>query len=192
MSLLSLRRAVSDSSLSGAPSNRWCEHCKNMVPVWRAVGQVLDQEIGVAAVDTTRNPLVAKRFKDILVKFPQLVLFRDRKMYIFPGDTHPDGETVEKLVKFARSDYKSAFPSTVPPELPFWSHVAAQVTGFLETNPSVILYASVLAMALLILSACWESHKDRQRRRQREAKKAAAKASPGPAAEGPGAGAKTE
>ena len=163
-----------------------------MVPVWQTVGQVLDQEIGVAAVDTTRNPLVAKRFKEILVKFPQLVLFRDRKMYIFPGDTHPDGETVEKLVNFARSGYKSAFPSTVPPELPFWSRAAAQVTGFLETNPSVILYASVIAMALLILSACWESHKDRQRRRQREAKKAAAKAGPGPAAEGPGASAKTD
>ena len=176
----------------GVVSNRWCEHCKNMVPVWQTVGQVLDQEIGVAAVDTTRSPLVAKRFQELLVKFPQLVLFRDRKMYVFPGDTHPDADNVEKLVHFARLGYKGAVASTVPPELPFWSAAAAQVMGLLERHPSVILYASVVAMALLILSACWESHNDRKRRRQREARKAAAKASRGPAAEGPGASAKTD
>ena len=162
----------------------WCEHCKNMVPVWQAVGDALEQEVGVGAVDATRNPLLASRFKDLLVKFPQLVLFRDRKMYVFPHDTHPDGETVEKLVHFARKGYKTAFPSTVPAELPFWSRVATQVAGLLENNPSLVLSASVAAMVLLVLSACWESHNDRKRRRQRaEAKKAAAaKAGPGPAA----------
>ncbi|KAK3282115.1 hypothetical protein CYMTET_10131 [Cymbomonas tetramitiformis] len=92
----------------------WCGHCKKLTPVWEELAYELKDQVIVAKVDGTEafNTMARFRKYGLIKGFPTLLLFRDRKVYKYSGK-----RTLEALIEFATSGYKSDEALKVPGEL---------------------------------------------------------------------------
>ena len=68
----------------------WCGHCKRLIPEWNALAGLLKGEVNVAAVDTTREQGLKRRFK--VSRLPVLAFFRRGKVYEYTGER--DAESI--------------------------------------------------------------------------------------------------
>jgi len=84
----------------------WCGHCKAMAPTWDQLS-IDVSSFAVADVDATVEKELAKRFD--VKGFPTLKLFKDGKMYDYPGD-----RTYESLRKFGEGGYMDVPGTPIP------------------------------------------------------------------------------
>mmetsp|Transcript_35424 Transcript_35424/g.67803 ORF Transcript_35424/g.67803 Transcript_35424/m.67803 type:complete len:235 (-) Transcript_35424:322-1026(-) len=107
----------------------WCSRCQRLESVWLQLADAASEQnpsFLVAHVDTESSPRTSRRFTraNLLVASPQLLLFRDRQVYVYKGPWE-----VEELVEFVHTGYKEVDAHNVPPEASMMEEYFHQALG---------------------------------------------------------------
>ncbi|PSC76005.1 thioredoxin domain-containing [Micractinium conductrix] len=133
--------------------------CKDLAGSWEELGRELLQRqpapIFLTTVDPHSAPALARRFA--ISTLPTLLLFRDRKMYRFPGKLTPDTDAKGVLRRFAEEGYVEVAREEVPPPASPLDWILKAAAAKVEVVKAAIEAQDlhVLAKALLpVLGVC--------------------------------------
>lgn len=135
------------------------EECRQLQPVWEPLVEEMRQEqVFLAVVDIEKNPKLVKRFH--ISRLPTILLFRERKMFVFPVTAFGGEDVGPALRLFVTRGYETALSQEVPPEVTSLGEVFQALRSHVGIVGILLAALSVVGIVLAGGSAVVKAKKD--------------------------------